>query len=169
MSRKNSRLQRKKSPRSPRTKTLPGEGNGCGRLVSRHETKRLGELAEIAFLHKASTLGFHVSKPYGDNEHYDFVVAWRSRLRRVQVKSTSTMLNGRYHVNSGRHLHQHVSPYSTEQVDFFAIYIRPEDTWYILPVSAIYPRVSLLFCSRLDTKRGVYDAYREAWDLMREE
>jgi hypothetical protein len=134
---------------------------------SRRETKRLGELAEIAFLHKATSLGFEVSKPYGDSEHYDFIVGSERHLWRVQVKSTSTVLNGRYHVNSGRHLHQRVSPYSTSEVDFFAVYIRPEDTWYIIPARIIYPRVSLLFCSRRDPKRGVYGAYREAWQLMR--
>jgi hypothetical protein len=56
----------------------------------------------------------------------------------------------RYYVNPARHLHQRVSPYSTSEVDFFAIYIRPEDTWYIIPARIIYPRVSLLFCSRRD-------------------
>jgi len=70
----------------------------------------------------------------------------------VQVKSTSTVLNGRYHVNEGRHLHQRVTPYSRRQVNFFAIYIPPEDTWYIFPVLIIYPPVTLLFCSRADPK-----------------
>jgi hypothetical protein len=144
------------------------KNSGEFRRGSRRETKRLGELAEIAFLHKASNLGFHVSKPFGDNEHYDFIVACENRLWRVQVKSTSTVLNGRYHVNAGRHLHQRVLPYRTDDVDFFAIYIRPEDTWYIIPGPIIYPRVSLLFCSRRDRKPGVYGNYREAWELMRD-
>jgi hypothetical protein len=37
-------------------------------------TKRRGELAELAFTLKAATLGFAVSKPYGDSERYDFIV-----------------------------------------------------------------------------------------------
>src|SRR5947209_3330027 len=35
-------------------------------------TKRRGELAELAFVYKAASLGFGVAKPYGDSERYDF-------------------------------------------------------------------------------------------------
>jgi hypothetical protein len=37
-------------------------------------TKRRGELAELAFTLKAASLGFGVSKPYGDSERYDVIV-----------------------------------------------------------------------------------------------
>ena len=33
-----------------------------------------GDLVELAFLHKAASLGFGVAKPYGDTEHYDFIL-----------------------------------------------------------------------------------------------
>jgi hypothetical protein len=36
--------------------------------------KRRGEMAEAAFLHKASKLGFGVSKPWGDSDPYDLIV-----------------------------------------------------------------------------------------------
>ena len=64
-------------------------------------TKRRGELAELAFVYKAASLGFGVAKPYGDSERYDFILDSGSKLWRIQVKSTSTLLNGMYHVNSG--------------------------------------------------------------------
>jgi len=48
--------------------------------------KRRGEMAEAAFLHKASMLGFGVSKPWGDSEPYDLIVDSGSSLWRVQVK-----------------------------------------------------------------------------------
>jgi hypothetical protein len=36
--------------------------------------KRRGEMAEAAFLHKASRMGFAVAKPWGDSEPYDLIV-----------------------------------------------------------------------------------------------
>src|SRR5205807_1544095 len=49
--------------------------------------KRLGEVAEAAFLAKASDLGFRVAKPWGDSDPYDFIVETGGRLWKVQVKS----------------------------------------------------------------------------------
>jgi PD-(D/E)XK nuclease superfamily protein len=51
-------------------------------------TKRTGELAEAAFLHKAVKLGFRVTKPWNDSERYDFVLDSGRRLWRVQIKCT---------------------------------------------------------------------------------
>src|SRR5260370_9313429 len=50
--------------------------------------KRRGEMAEAAFLHKASGLGFGVSKPWGDSEPYDLIVDSGSGLWRGQGKSS---------------------------------------------------------------------------------
>ena len=58
-----------------------------GRLGS----KRLGEMAEAEFLAKASGMGFGVAKPWGDSEPYDFILAVRGRLWKVQVKAAFTV------------------------------------------------------------------------------
>jgi len=42
--------------------------------------KARGELAELAFVLKAASLGFGVAKPHGDNERYDFIVDSGERL-----------------------------------------------------------------------------------------
>src|SRR5271167_4237301 len=70
-------------------------------------TKRRGELSELAFVHKAASLGFGVAKPYGDSERFDFILISRDwpqgeKLYRVQVKSTATLNAGFYHVNAHR-------------------------------------------------------------------
>ncbi len=49
--------------------------------------KRLGEVAEAAFMAKAAALGFGVSKTWGDSDRYDFIVDGGAGLWRVQVKS----------------------------------------------------------------------------------
>jgi hypothetical protein len=66
------------------------------------DPKLQGELIELAFLHKAVSLGFAVAKPYGDSERYDFIVDYRDsidrKLLRVQVKSTALLHQGCYRI-----------------------------------------------------------------------
>ena len=50
-------------------------------------SKRRGELAELAFMRKAASLGFAVAKPWGDSDRYDVVVRFESTFWRVQIKS----------------------------------------------------------------------------------
>jgi len=132
-------------------------------------TKRRGELSELAFVYKAASQGFHVAKPYGDSERYDFIVDNGSRLWRVQIKSTTTLLNGLYHVNSHRRTNAGVIPYQLDEVDFLVAYIIPEDAWFILPIDIIQSRTSLLFAPDCHPRGpGLYGAYREAWHLLQE-
>ncbi len=49
---------------------------------------RKGEIAEALFVAKALSLGMNVSKPFGQNCRYDFMVEVMGRASRVQVKST---------------------------------------------------------------------------------
>ncbi|MGH9494656.1 MAG: group I intron-associated PD-(D/E)XK endonuclease, partial [Candidatus Sulfotelmatobacter sp.] len=65
-----------------RSKAWPGELR-----ARRHElnTKRRGELAELAFTLKAASLGLGVSKPYGDSERYDVIVDPRSWSPRTSI------------------------------------------------------------------------------------
>ena len=91
-----------------------------------------------------------------------------SRLRRVQVKGTTQLVEGLYRVNSCRRVNGSVVPYTPAEIDFFAAYIIPEDTWYILPVQVVTETTSLLFRRKADRKPGAYDAYREAWHLLRQ-
>lgn len=130
--------------------------------------KRRGELAELAFLHQASKLGFKVSKPYGDSDRYDFIVDTGQRLIKIQVKSTGhEVCPGSYSVNAGRHLCGGVVPYLRSQVDFMVVYIVPEEMWYILPIRVVGWRVSLRLTGRMNTRPGAYGKYREAWELLK--
>jgi PD-(D/E)XK endonuclease len=197
------------SPRTPRQVSAA--------LERELTTKRRGELAELAFALKAASLGFGVSRPWGDSERYDFILdaddlhpapprrasspagaavaresdlaapcdAARSlrgnnprsalthcsppsRLARVQVKGSTQIINGLYHVNSCRHVNGRAVPYTAAEIDFFAAYVIPEDTWYILPVHEVASRTSLLFRRKRDRKPGQFDTYNEAWRLLRQ-
>jgi len=88
-------------------------------------------------------------------------------LWRVQVKCSTQLLEGLYRVNAHRRINGRAVPYLPSEIDFFAAYIIPEDTWYILPLAATRGRTGLLFRRKRDRKPGLYDAYREAWHLLR--
>src|SRR5271169_7224149 len=66
-------------------------------------SKQRGELAEMMFMVKAAQKGFATAKPYGDSRRYDFIVDTGRRLWRVQVKSSSKLCKGAYHVSANRH------------------------------------------------------------------
>jgi hypothetical protein len=135
-------------------------------------TKRRGELAELAFTLKATTLGFAVSKPYGDSERYDFIVDSHEpntmpKLSRVQVKCSTQLVDGLYRTNAHRRINGRAVPYKLTEIDFIIAYIIPEDSWFILPLRDILGLTSLLFRRKRDRRPGLYDSYREAWRLLR--
>jgi hypothetical protein len=136
-------------------------------------TKRLGELVEIKFAHVAMSKDFAVCKPYGDSERYDTLLDSREpnimpKLSRVQIKCSTQLCGGFYRVNAHRRIHGRAVPYKPTEIDFIAAYIIPEDTWYIIPIAAVRG-TSLLFRPKGSRKRGLYDQYREAWHLLRQE
>ena len=130
-------------------------------------TKRRGELAELAFVYKAATLGFAVSKPYGDSQRYDAILDTAQRLLRVQVKCTTFFMDGFYHLNAHRRVNGRAIPYQLSEVDFLAAYIVPDDSFFILPLAHILGCTSLLFRPKTSRRKGTYDQYREAWHLLR--
>jgi hypothetical protein len=131
--------------------------------------KQSGELAEIAFLHKAADLGFGVAKPYGDSERYDFILDSGERLWRVQVKSiTTTYCSGYGYRMVTRHSRglRKDSPYTAKEIDFLVAYIVPLDIWYVVPVKLVTPVAGMCFYPSGCRMGGRFEPYREAWHLM---
>ena len=134
--------------------------------------KREGELAESAFLHKALKMGLKVSKPFGDSERYDFIVDNGRKRLRIQVRSTNRTSRSKmytvaacFKMRRGRGLVQHL-PYSDEEIDFLAVQVVPEDTWYLLPVTALRGRMRLNLYSRDHRNPGPEAEFREAWEPL---
>ena len=113
-----------KSSSPPRRSPASGQKTARQRELN---TKRRGELSELAFVHKAASLGFGVAKPYGDSERFDFILVSRDwpqgdKLWRVQVKSTATLnAAGFYHVNAHRRTGGRAVPYLPGEIDFGAL------------------------------------------------
>ena len=126
------------------------------------QMKQRGDIGEVAFLERALCLGYTCSKPYGDNASYDWVVGGSSRrLKRVQVKAAFGLhpTVNFYFVNSDRANRQ---PYKPAELDFLAVYIVPEDVWYIIPPRAFGTRASLFF-RPFPMAQDRWRKYREAW------
>jgi PD-(D/E)XK endonuclease len=90
----------------------------------------------------------------------------RPRLIRVQVKATTQFLCGLYRVNAHRRINGRAVPYTLAEIDFFAAYIIPEDSWYIFPLPHILGATSLSLNSTRSRKPHENDPYREAWHLL---
>jgi hypothetical protein len=131
-------------------------------------TKRIGELAEAVFLHKAVGLGFRVTKPWGDSERYDFVLDSGTRLWRVQIKCTA--------VEAGGGIPYSADPFCLweEQSGLYGgwdwcagAHVVPLDVWYVVPVEALAAGTSLRLYPNDGCKAARFEKYREAWDLFR--
>jgi hypothetical protein len=123
--------------------------------------KRQGEVAEAAFLAKASSLGFGVAKPWGDSERYDFILDAGHHFWRVQVKSTERFAESRYRVKAAGWK----ANYTRDEIDFIVIYLVPVDLWYVVPVDACVGH-GLLNLYPHGQHNGRLEKYREAWCLM---
>lgn len=97
--------------------------------MARRDTHRNGELAEAAFIHKAISLGLLVSKPFGPDARYDFIVDSGARLYRVQVRGA------RADGGSGFQVSCHYSKgrrFTPCDIDVLAAYVHADDSWYIV-------------------------------------
>ena len=126
--------------------------------------KTKGEYAESAFMTRAIGLGFTVSRPFGDNHRFDFLVcAPRGPIYRVQVKSCWTRVKNSYFLNTAAARHR---PYRRGEIDFIIGYIVPLDAWYVIPIGAIRSPMSVVF-PHIRHTRGRLEPFREAWRLLR--
>jgi hypothetical protein len=121
--------------------------------------KRRGEIAELAFLLKAVSLGFGVAKPWGDSDRFDFILHCEGRLWRVQVKSA--WCGPPYRIKGSGVSNR---PYTAAELDFVAGYIVPRDLWYILPLAALASRKIVNIYP--DLRTSPFNNYRDAWGLF---
>ncbi len=129
------------------------------------QPKRLGEMAEAAFLAKVSRLKFGVACPWGDSDRYDFIVDSGGRLWKVQVKSAH-----RAGEDGGYSFRLHgssMAAYRADEIDVLVAYIASDDVWYVFPVGELGGLRSLKLYPGSRKKRSRFERYREGWWVMR--
>ena len=121
-----------------------------------------GHIYEMLFWIEATKRGFIVSKPHGDSASYDFVVDWRGKLKRVQVKHyNGEPKNGKhYKITLKRIRKGEISQYKKEDCDYIAIHI--SDDWFIIPVE-IPNSINICITPKGKSK---YNQYKNRWDLL---
>ena len=131
------------------------------------DNRQRGNLAELAFMRKATSLGYAVAKPWGEGERYDVIVRVKNVCWRVQVKSVLAKPSGRhdYRIKTSGGRRGSCSLYSANDIDFLVAYIFPKDLWYVFPASVIERR-NCVWVSP-GSKRSLFEKYREAWKLMK--
>jgi hypothetical protein len=115
--------------------------------------KNLGELAELAFMRKAASMGFAVAKPWGDSDRYDVIVSFGKMFWRVRVKSVVfthiSKRSYRFKTTGGGN-----STYSADEIDFLVAYIFPKHAWYIFPATVV-ERAIRFACVRNQKKMSI--------------
>jgi hypothetical protein len=127
-------------------------------------------LAKASFIACALRHGFKVLKPWGDSRPFDVALYFGNRIVRVQVKSTSNRYSTGYLCQCKPNYFS--QPYSLDQLDFFAAYVIPQDTWYLIPARLLLGgevnKTGLMLFPMQPIKRNryLYESYREAWPLL---
>lgn len=131
----------------------------------------LGKIAEYQFVVDASKKNLLVSIPIHDHRGYDFVAQSISKLYKIQVKSTRTLVKDAsrrsrtpfYRIMLSRGSSKK-ELYEKKHLDFFAIYIFDINQWFIIPHSAVTSKSIRLYPQKPNHK---FSKYLEAWHLIK--
>ena len=108
-----------------------------------------------------------MAQPLGDNLPYDLLVDTGLETLRVQIKTTTTEVEGKS-VKFGFAL-QHGgnrSSYQDGTIDFFGLVVLPLTTIYIVPKSSMNGRMKAYVYPENPDSAGLLEVYRENWDLL---
>lgn len=165
--------------------------NDLKRLYPRHPKDR-GQWAELLFMATAARLGLNTCKPYGDNARYDVIVEAAGNLHRVQIKCTNDRRQKAF--NTRCSCYQAISKqarraaavpsattrcltgqprrvftirrYTKRDVDFIAVYVIPEDSWFIIPIEHIHSTFLAVPQKNGSRRLRHREQFREAWHLL---
>lgn len=106
-------------------------------IMSAQDTTK-GEWSEFKFDFEAIKRGLIVCRPIHAGTVYDRVVEYQGKFIKVQIKSSHTKPSGSWTINRSPNtyrvnLKKYEGNYELDDVDVFAIYITPLETWYFIP------------------------------------
>jgi hypothetical protein len=127
---------------------------------------RRGDWAELCFMARATELQLHVSKPWGNAYRYDVGIECGGKLLRVHVRCTTHKCSGGKAYLCTTRPHRTIGGgYTGKEIDYLAVYIIPENIWYIFP-SRVFSKMTWSVYLRPHAKAHKYARYKEGWDLL---
>lgn len=121
-----------------------------------------GDLAEIAFIYEATQRDLLVLEPRGDNTPYDVAVDNGKQILKVQIRGAWKTAKGRNYYFIGTN-HGSGVYYNVEHFDVFAVTIRPEHVWYLIPSDVALEKTCLLFYA---DNSGRFEKYLDNWKIF---
>jgi len=98
--------------------------------------KERGEWVEALFIAEALRRGYIILKPWGDSQPFDVALNFGNRVVRVQVKSTNCRVGTGYRCQISTNYN--ARRYAPDMLDFFAAYVIPQRTWYLIPAQILF-------------------------------
>src|ERR1700693_1515357 len=133
--------------------------------------KQRGEWVELVFMAEAARRGFFVWKPGGEMRAYEVGIEHAANYLRVQVKGTAYRLQAGYLLQFMPG-HRDIKDFTPRDLDLFAVYVIPENAWYLIPASVLLGgrhRWSLMLspvAPPVKKKSYGFECYREAWGML---
>ena len=85
-------------------------------------TKKIGDIGESAIISEFVYYGISVYLPFGDNEAFDLLAYFDGKFQKIQVKTSSKIKDGKIDFKLGVRRYNADHSYSTDEVDYFALY-----------------------------------------------
>lgn len=93
------------------------------------QSKRIGNIGEAKVLSELTKYGIPVLLPFGDNEAYDLVIEINNEFKKIQVKTSEKIINGKVSfsiVSSKKETYDN-------KVDYLALYNIEKDIVLFIP------------------------------------
>lgn len=114
----------------------------------------------MRFMARASEHGFSVSKPWGAGPTTSL-----SSSKGAFCGCKSNPRPGEEKIAiSASYAGRNKPAYTSQQVDFVAVYIVPKNIWFIFPIDVVLSGRDLTLSPHLEVSKN--GAYEEAWHLM---
>lgn len=113
-------------------------------------SKQKGNIGEAIILAEFVKRGVQCSIPYGDNARYDLIAEFNEKLNKIQIKYCNQKISVNNSIScpcasSTNHTtNKHYTTY-TNDVDYFAFYIKEWDTCCLVPIDVIGNRKTIVF------------------------
>ena len=132
-------------------------------------TYKIGDISEAFFIGEAIKNKFIVSKPFGNAEKYDFVLDFKNKLIRVQVKTANFFdkkcIGGRYMANIFSGKFHSAKKYNKKDVDYICLYVPATADWYIIPTNKLDSLHISVYPHR--NSNAKYEKFKNAWKILK--